>query len=511
MTEFPPVSFPSKLNISDQELLEKDVSMEEIKAAVWDCGNDKAGRPDGFTFGFIKRYWELIKSDIKMFVSNFLETKKMPMDSNSSFITLILKRVRDWCHTMPRKPSRRGWDVTSILVNGSPTSEFSIKRGLRQGDPLSPFLFIFIMEGLHTTLMEATNSGLIRGINIGSSNVTLSHIFYAYDVIITTDWSSFDMDNIIRVLQVFYLASGHKINIHKSNVYGVGVSDNEMSTMANNTGCTLGSFPFVYLGLPIGANMNLIVNWKILIDRFDVRLSKSKANLLSIGGRTTSVKSVLGSLGIYYLSISKAPESILSLLEKSVLLSFGVALKILLLKRFMVKMVVLGSTITVRMVYGLRLLDPLTIFIRMIFFLVTLFDFGLALELQFVFGKISGLVMPLYIFAIIDFSVSNKIKIASYMIVSLTMNGFGTGLDLPWGLASKEKIHRLSVIFASSLWWLWRYRNSVLFSHHPIRRGDIYDNIRSSSFSWLHHRGRMVCNWIDWLKSPMLVSSNGSS
>ncbi|GJV47496.1 RNA-directed DNA polymerase, eukaryota, reverse transcriptase zinc-binding domain protein [Tanacetum coccineum] len=121
------------------------------------------------------------------------------------------------------------------------------------------------MEGLHTALMEASHSGLIRGIKIGSSNITLSHIFYADDVVITTEWSSTDMDNIIRVLQVFYLASGLKINIHKSNVYGIGVSDIEVHTMANNTGCSPGSFSFIYLGLPIGANMNLTVKWPIVL------------------------------------------------------------------------------------------------------------------------------------------------------------------------------------------------------------------------------------------------------
>ncbi|GJX87305.1 RNA-directed DNA polymerase, eukaryota, partial [Tanacetum coccineum] len=68
----------------------------------------------------------------------------------------------------------------------------------------------------------------------------------------------------------------------------------------------------------------------------------------------------------------------------------------------------------------------------------------------------------------------------------------------------KEKSRRLSVIFSSSLWWLWRYRNSVTFHSHPMRKSDIFDNIRLSSYSWLHHRGHMMCNWIDRLKSHML-------
>ncbi|GJS43716.1 RNA-directed DNA polymerase, eukaryota, reverse transcriptase zinc-binding domain protein [Tanacetum coccineum] len=74
--------------------------------------------------------------------------------------------------------------------------------------------------------------------------------------------------------------------------------------------------PFNYLGLPIGSNMKSIASWKTLVDLFHMRLSSWKANLLSIGGRLTLIKSVLGSLGIYYLSIFRAPESVLQDLER---------------------------------------------------------------------------------------------------------------------------------------------------------------------------------------------------
>lgn len=143
----------------------------------------------------------------------------------------------------------------------------------------------------------------------------LSHLFYADDVVITTEWSSHDMANIICILQVFYLASGLKINIHKSNVYGYGVSAEEVIRMGNIIGCAAVSFPFVYLGLPVGSNMNLTSNWKTLIDRFNAKLSSWKSNLLSVGGLLTLIKAVLGSLGIYFLSIFKAPETILKTLE----------------------------------------------------------------------------------------------------------------------------------------------------------------------------------------------------
>ncbi|GJV39734.1 RNA-directed DNA polymerase, eukaryota, reverse transcriptase zinc-binding domain protein [Tanacetum coccineum] len=181
----------------------------------------------------------------------------------------------------------------SILVNGSPTSKFSINRGLRQGDPLSLFLFILVMEGLHNAFADVVD-----------------------DVIITTGWNARDLENIIRVLYVFYLALGLKINIHKSNIYGIEVNEDEVYNMASNAGCIAGNIPFNYLGLPIGSNMKSIASWKMLIDRFRSRLLTWKASLLSIGGRLTLIKSVLGSLGIYYLSIFRAPKLVLNDLER---------------------------------------------------------------------------------------------------------------------------------------------------------------------------------------------------
>nr|GEV61946.1 RNA-directed DNA polymerase, eukaryota, reverse transcriptase zinc-binding domain protein [Tanacetum cinerariifolium] len=73
---------------------------------------------------------------------------------------------------------------TSILVNGSPSSEFSIKHDLRQGDSLSPFLFIIVMEGLHLAFNEALQTNLIRGAFVGAAKFNVSHFFFADDVVI---------------------------------------------------------------------------------------------------------------------------------------------------------------------------------------------------------------------------------------------------------------------------------------------------------------------------------------
>ncbi|GJZ16323.1 RNA-directed DNA polymerase, eukaryota, reverse transcriptase zinc-binding domain protein, partial [Tanacetum coccineum] len=122
-----------------------------------------------------------------------------------------------------------------------------------------------VIEGLLNAFEEAVGNGLITGVNINNSTINVSHLLYAYDVIITTDWNAKDMDNIIRVLHVFYLASGLKINIHKSNIYGIEVNKDEVLSMASNAGCIAGDIPFNYLGLPIGSNMKSIASWKTLV------------------------------------------------------------------------------------------------------------------------------------------------------------------------------------------------------------------------------------------------------
>ncbi|GJT62657.1 RNA-directed DNA polymerase, eukaryota, reverse transcriptase zinc-binding domain protein [Tanacetum coccineum] len=158
--------------------------------------------------------------------------------------------------------------VTSILVNGSPTDEFKIRRGLRQGDPLSLFLFILAMEGLHMLISRAIHSSQLHGLQIGNGDVTVSHLFYADDVIFLEEWNVRNVSNIVLLLQCFFLVSGLKINLAKCRLMGVGVPIGEITEMANIIGCEASTIPFVYLGVPVGANMTRIESWKDLIDKF---------------------------------------------------------------------------------------------------------------------------------------------------------------------------------------------------------------------------------------------------
>lgn len=158
---------------------------------------------------------------------------------------------------------------SSILMNGSPTKEFKHERGLRQGDPLSPFLYVIAMEGLHVAMKDAVDHGLFIGAKIGEEDFKFFHLFYADNALFMGKWSEGNVLNLVNILNCFYLVSGLKVNLHKSNLFGIGVDMGEVDSLALHTGCRAASFPIIYFGLPIGRNMNQIASWEEVINHFN--------------------------------------------------------------------------------------------------------------------------------------------------------------------------------------------------------------------------------------------------
>ncbi|GJS31209.1 RNA-directed DNA polymerase, eukaryota, partial [Tanacetum coccineum] len=398
--------FPVSLSIDQKEDMERRISKEEVKRAVWDCGVDKSPGPDGFSFSFYRHFWPVIEKDVFEAVDYFFMYGEIPNGCNSNFIGLIpkildddmvkdfrpisligslykiiakilanrlvgvlgdlvnevqsafvadrqildgpfiLDEVLQWCrrkkkHALIFKVDFekafdsvrrdfvdggfgerwRTWiqsclrsSMGSILVNGSPTEEFQFFRGLKQGDPLSPFLFILIMESLHISFQRVVDAGLFTGIKINSM-VNLSHLFYADDAIFLGQWSELNIDSLVRVLDCFFRASGLRINMCKSKIMGVNVEDGMVKNAASKLGCLVLKTPFTYLGTKVGGNMSRKQAWKEVVDKVLSRLSRWKMKLLSIGGRLTLLKSVLGSMPIFHMSIFKVPSSILKSLE----------------------------------------------------------------------------------------------------------------------------------------------------------------------------------------------------
>ena len=99
----------------------------------------------------------------------------------------------------------------SILVNGQPSQQFKPSRGLRQGDPLSPFLFILCAEGLSSLLRDAEAKKEIHGLKFGKKVEAISHLFFADDSLLFTRANEGEVERVMDILTTYEAASGKKI------------------------------------------------------------------------------------------------------------------------------------------------------------------------------------------------------------------------------------------------------------------------------------------------------------
>ena len=162
----------------------------------------------------------------------------------------------------------------SVLVSGSPSHEFIPQRGLRQGDPLAPLLFNIVAEALNGLVREAIGKNLYRGFSVGSNNVVISILQYADDTIFFREASMRNVKAIKAILRAFELVSGLKINFVKSSFGAFGMSEQWKIEAANYLNCSLLTIPFIYLGIPIGANPRRCQMWDPLINKCERKLAR---------------------------------------------------------------------------------------------------------------------------------------------------------------------------------------------------------------------------------------------
>ncbi|KAK3193143.1 hypothetical protein Dsin_024453 [Dipteronia sinensis] len=178
-----------------------------------------------------------------------------------------------------------GSPYMSVLVNGCPTKQFFLERGLRQGDPLSPFLFNFVAEVLSSMFFKAKDLGLIKGMGFGANAIHINHLQFADDTVLLIEASVEYLLNAKRILRVFELASGLKINFLKSCLVKIGKKSPSNKEFAYSFRCSLSSLPITYLGLPLGGNSNREAFWQPMIAKVEHRLAPWNRGFLFKGAR----------------------------------------------------------------------------------------------------------------------------------------------------------------------------------------------------------------------------------
>ena len=206
----------------------------------------------------------------------------------------------------------------SVMFNGSPAGFFRSSRGLRQGDPLSSYLFVVGMEVLSCLLKRAVDGNFISGCRLGNregGEMVISHLLYADDAIVFCEANSEQLMCLRWTLMWFEAVSGLKINLNKSEIIPLSRVDN-VESLAVELGCRVGSLPTRYLGLPLGAPHRASGIWHSIEEIFRKRLSSWKRQYISKGGRLTLIRSTLSSLPIFFLSLFRMPKIVCARLDK---------------------------------------------------------------------------------------------------------------------------------------------------------------------------------------------------
>jgi hypothetical protein len=196
--------------------------------------------------------------------------------------------------------------TSAILLNGVPGKKFHCKRGVRQGDPLSPLLFVLAADLLQTILNKALSMGLISNPIDVPDCPDFPIIQYADDTLIIMKADAHQLCCLKAILQTFAESTRLKINYRKTSMIPINVSEERLTHFANTISCQTRGLPFTYLGLPLGTTRPSLEFFLPMVLRVERRLC-SIVDFLTYGGKLTMVKSVLASLPIFYMSCLEIP------------------------------------------------------------------------------------------------------------------------------------------------------------------------------------------------------------
>lgn len=198
----------------------------------------------------------------------------------------------------------------SILINGIPSAPFKATRGIRQVDPLSPFLFILAMEGLSRKLKQESRTGGLKGIRLWGADLIITHQQFVDDLMLFGEASLREVRGFKRVLEGFMSASGMAINNDKSCTFIFNTPEAVKAHLTRVLGFRQGELPTRYLGIQLDINSMRIKNWQTLVDRIRKQLQNWSFRILNFSSRVVLLKSVLLSIPIYPLSILPAPKGV---------------------------------------------------------------------------------------------------------------------------------------------------------------------------------------------------------
>jgi hypothetical protein len=206
----------------------------------------------------------------------------------------------------------------SFLINGSPFGNIKSSRGLRQGDPLSPFLYIIGADVLSRLLQRAESLGSLKGIKISPGCPQISHLQFADDLLIFSKAIPTSARSILDCLASYQAWSGQKINYSKSGViFSKNTTGQTSANLCHLLNLKKSSPTTKHLGLPLELNRAKSSSFQDLIEKIQNRVAGWKTKLLSQAARTTLISNVAASIPSYTMSSLLLPKTICKKIDSS--------------------------------------------------------------------------------------------------------------------------------------------------------------------------------------------------
>ncbi|KAG8369117.1 hypothetical protein BUALT_Bualt15G0117900 [Buddleja alternifolia] len=281
----------------------------------------KAPVLDGCQAFFYQKHWRQVGESVVELVANAFRAKRFNEGLGPTFVCLIPKEanpdsIRKFrpialCNVVYKCSTPR------VLWNGEPLNPLTPTCGLRQGDPLSPYLFVLCVERLGYLIEQEVDEGVWEPLAVSRGGPRFSHLFFADDFIFLARATQRSTAAIVSIIEKFCSSSGLVINKEKSKVFFSRNTNRGLRRILASQlgiGCTMDLGK--YLGVPLVHNRASPGLYNELIDRVQSQLSSWKAKMLNLAGQAILIQSVTTAMPSYIMQSSWFPTSICDWLDK---------------------------------------------------------------------------------------------------------------------------------------------------------------------------------------------------